>query len=53
MYYGGPVPENLLVAYFYDEEGHGVRRKPSNAADVSRRMLAWFDKYLKGRMTST
>jgi len=43
--------EAVLVRYV--EEGHGVRRKPSNAADVSRRMLAWFDKYLKGRMTST
>ena len=41
----------VLVRYV--EEGHGVRRKPSNAADVSRRMLAWFDKYLKGRVTST
>ena len=43
--------DSVLVRYV--EEGHGVRRKPSNAADVSRRTLAWFDKYLKGRISST
>ena len=41
----------VLVRYV--DEGHGVRRKPSNAQDVQRRMLYWFDKYLKGSVSAT
>jgi dipeptidyl aminopeptidase/acylaminoacyl peptidase len=36
------VPTELMI---YADEGHGLR-KPENLADRSRRMLAWFDKYL-------
>jgi dipeptidyl aminopeptidase/acylaminoacyl peptidase len=36
------VPTSLVI---YPEEGHGIRN-PVNAADVRRRTLAWFDKYL-------
>lgn len=36
------VDTSLVI---YPEEGHGIRN-PANAADVTRRTLAWFDKYL-------
>jgi len=37
------VPTSLVI---YPEEGHGIRA-PANAADVRKRSLAWFDRYLK------
>ncbi|MBX9795447.1 prolyl oligopeptidase family serine peptidase [Sphingomonas sp.] len=36
------VPTSLVI---YAEEGHGIRN-PANAADVQRRTLEWFGKYL-------
>lgn len=33
--------------HFYEGEGHGFR-KPANRRDAARRMLAFFDRYLKG-----
>lgn len=36
------VPTSLVI---YPEEGHGIRG-PANAADVRKRTLAWFAKYL-------
>ncbi len=36
------VPTSLVI---YPDEGHGIRQ-PGNAADVLRRTVAWFDKYL-------
>ena len=36
------VPTTLVI---YPDEGHGIRA-PANAADVGRRTLAWFAKYL-------
>lgn len=36
------VPTSLVI---YPEEGHGIRN-PVNAADVRKRTLAWFAKYL-------
>jgi len=43
--------DTVMVRYV--EEGHGVRRKPVNQLDVMRRVIAWFDKYLKGTSSST
>ena len=37
------VPTELVI---YADEGHGIR-KPANSADISNRMVAWFDKYLR------
>jgi dipeptidyl aminopeptidase/acylaminoacyl peptidase len=42
------APASLVI---YPGEGHGVRQ-PANAADVNRRTLALFDKYLGPRPTS-
>jgi dipeptidyl aminopeptidase/acylaminoacyl peptidase len=36
------VPTSLVI---YPDEGHGIR-SPEHAADVQRRTLAWFDRYL-------
>ena len=36
------VPTSLVI---YPEEGHGIRN-PANAADLRRRTVAWFAKYL-------
>ncbi len=36
------VPTSLVI---YAEEGHGIRG-PANAADLRKRTIAWFDKYL-------
>jgi dipeptidyl aminopeptidase/acylaminoacyl peptidase len=36
------VPTSLVI---YPDEGHGIRG-PEHAADVQRRTLAWFDRYL-------
>ncbi len=36
------VPTSLVI---YAEEGHGIR-SPANAADLRKRTIAWFDKYL-------
>ncbi|WP_277969412.1 S9 family peptidase [Sphingomonas echinoides] len=37
------VPTSLVI---YPEEGHGIRA-PANSADLRKRTLAWFDRYLK------
>jgi len=37
------VPTQLVI---YEGEGHHVR-KPANRADIARRTLAWFDRYLR------
>lgn len=37
------VPTSLVI---YADEGHGIRR-PDNAADLRKRIVAWFDRYLK------
>ncbi|OYW21226.1 MAG: S9 family peptidase [Sphingomonas sp. 12-62-6] len=39
------VPTSLVI---YAEEGHGIR-SPANAADLRKRTIAWFDKYLGGK----
>ncbi|OYY89700.1 MAG: S9 family peptidase [Sphingomonas sp. 28-66-16] len=39
------VPTSLVI---YAEEGHGIRA-PANAADLRRRTVAWFDRYLGGK----
>lgn len=39
------VPTSLVI---YADEGHGIRGA-EGAADVRRRTLAWFDKYLRGK----
>ena len=36
------VPTSLVI---YAEEGHGIR-SPANAADLRKRTIGWFDKYL-------
>ena len=36
------VPTALVI---YPDEGHGIRG-PDHAADLSRRTLQWFDRYL-------
>jgi dipeptidyl aminopeptidase/acylaminoacyl peptidase len=35
----------------YADDGHGIRTKPVNRLDVLRRVMAWFDKYLKNCYT--
>jgi dipeptidyl aminopeptidase/acylaminoacyl peptidase len=37
------VPVSLVI---YPDEGHGIRQ-PDHRADVEKRTIAWFDKYLK------
>ncbi len=37
------VPTSLVI---YPDEGHSIRA-PANAADVRKRSIAWFDRYLK------
>ncbi|NIJ08024.1 dipeptidyl aminopeptidase/acylaminoacyl peptidase [Sphingomonas vulcanisoli] len=37
------VPTELVI---YADEGHGIR-KPANTADITNRMVGWFDRYLK------
>lgn len=39
------VPTSLVI---YAEEGHGIR-SPANAADLRKRTIAWFDKYLASK----
>jgi dipeptidyl aminopeptidase/acylaminoacyl peptidase len=36
------VPTSLVI---YDGEGHGIR-KPEHKADLSARIVGWFDRYL-------
>ena len=43
--------ETVMVRY--TDDGHGIRRKPVNHLDALRRAIAWFDKHLKHRVTST
>lgn len=37
------VPTSLVV---YEGEGHGIRQ-PAHTADITKRLMGWFDKYLK------
>jgi dipeptidyl aminopeptidase/acylaminoacyl peptidase len=30
----------------YEGEGHGIRQ-PAHTADITKRVMGWFDKYLK------
>ncbi len=39
------VPTSLVI---YPDEGHGIRA-PANAADVRKRSVGWFDRYLKAQ----
>ena len=43
--------ETVMVRY--TDDGHGIGRKPLNRLDALRRAIAWFDKHLKQRVTST
>jgi len=36
----------------YADDGHGIRRKPANQLDSMRRVIAWFDEHLKGKVGS-
>jgi dipeptidyl aminopeptidase/acylaminoacyl peptidase len=36
----------------YSDDGHGIRRKPVNQLDATRRIIAWFDRHLKGVTSS-
>jgi dipeptidyl aminopeptidase/acylaminoacyl peptidase len=36
----------------YADDGHGIRRKPANQLDSMRRVIAWFDGHLKGKVGS-
>lgn len=36
------VPTSLVI---YEDEGHGIRQ-PAHAADLTRRIVGWFDRYL-------
>jgi dipeptidyl aminopeptidase/acylaminoacyl peptidase len=38
---------NVVETVFYPAEGHGFRKR-ENQIDSMNRMVAWFDKYLKG-----
>ncbi len=38
------VPTSLVI---YPDEGHGIRN-PEHSADLRKRVLAWFDQYVKG-----
>lgn len=38
---------NIVEGHFYPAEGHGFYKRENNE-DSLRRMIAWFDKYLKG-----
>jgi dipeptidyl aminopeptidase/acylaminoacyl peptidase len=40
------VPSSTVI---YPDEGHAIR-DPAHLADIERRTLAWFDKYLKAAM---
>jgi dipeptidyl aminopeptidase/acylaminoacyl peptidase len=37
------VPTSLVI---YADEGHRLR-KPENVEDLNRRLIGWFDRYLK------
>ncbi|MGN6122911.1 MAG: alpha/beta hydrolase family protein [Sphingomonas oligoaromativorans] len=39
------VATSLVI---YPDEGHGIRN-PAHVADVRRRSVEWFDRYLKGQ----
>jgi dipeptidyl aminopeptidase/acylaminoacyl peptidase len=39
------VPTSLII---YPDEGHGVRQ-PEHQADMRKRVMDWFDHYLKGQ----
>jgi len=41
--------DTVMVRYV--DDGHGIRNKPVNRLDVMRRVVAWFDKYLKNSYT--
>jgi dipeptidyl aminopeptidase/acylaminoacyl peptidase len=41
------------VMVMYVNECHGIQRKLVNQLDSMRRMMAWFDKHLKGVTSST
>ncbi len=43
--------ETVMVRY--RDDGHGIRSKPVNQLDAMRRIIAWFDKHLKGATSST
>jgi dipeptidyl aminopeptidase/acylaminoacyl peptidase len=43
--------ETVMVRYA--DDGHGIRMKPVNTLDSMRRVVAWFDKYLKGVSSTT
>jgi dipeptidyl aminopeptidase/acylaminoacyl peptidase len=36
----------------YADDGHGIRRKPANQLDSMRRVIAWFNGHLKGKVGS-
>ena len=38
---------NVVDAVFYPDEGHGFLKR-EHQQDSLRRLIAWFDKYLKG-----
>jgi len=38
------VATSLVI---YPDEGHGIRQ-PAHVADQRQRVIAWFDRYLKG-----
>jgi len=41
--------DTVMVRYV--DDGHGIRTKPVNRLDALRRVIAWFDKYLKNCYT--
>lgn len=43
---------NIVDSVFYPEEGHGFYKR-EHQEDSLKRMVEWFDKYLKGRTDST
>ena len=43
------VPTSLVI---YPDEGHGIR-DPEHTADLRKRTLAWFDRYVKGGEVSS
>ena len=43
--------ETVMVRY--TDDGHGIRMKPVNTLDSMRRVVAWFDKHLKGVSSTT
>jgi len=43
--------ETVMVRYV--DDGHGIRMKPMNHLDYSRRVIAWLDEHLEGVTSST